>query len=213
MLPTTPMAARIAAPAHTNQPSAAWLLAKTLGVLCGPTVVPLWIAVLFSEAADRAVDALDLLLFVGSLGLFPAVLVGVAYLTGRVSDLDLSIHAERRRLVGVGALGAAVGSAALALRGADPTMLALAVGAAGQAVLLAALTVRDKVSYHGSAAASLAAVAWWLTGPLLGLALAALAVAIGWSRLYLGRHTTRQVVLGLATGLPLALFLVLAAPL
>jgi membrane-associated phospholipid phosphatase len=206
------MATRIAAhqSAAAEQPFAvAWLVAKTLGVLCGPTVVPLWIATLLVQSTDRSVPTVDLVLFVGALGFFPALLVAVAYFTGRASDLDLSVHAERRQLVGLGALVAALGCAALALRGADPVVLALACGAAGQAALLAMLTARDKVSYHGAAGASLAASGWWLGGPVLGLAFGALALATGWSRLYLGRHTGAQVLIGLATGIPLALFLAL----
>jgi membrane-associated phospholipid phosphatase len=208
------MATRIAShhSAAEHPMAAAWVIAKTLGVLCGPTVVPLWIAALLVESTDRAVPTLDLVLFVGSLGLFPAIIVAAAYFTGRASDLDLSVHAERRALVGLGALGAALGCAALALRGADPLVLVLACGAAGQAALLAALTARDKVSYHGAAGASLAAAGWWLAGPALGLAFSCLALATGWSRLYLHRHTTRQVAIGLSTGLPLALFLILANP-
>lgn len=209
------MATRIAThnTAAADHPiAAAWLIAKTLGVLCGPTVVPLWIATLLVGSSDHPLAALDLVLFVGSLGLFPAVIVAAAYFTGRASDLDLSVHAERRTLVALGALGATLGCAALALRGADPLVLVLACGAAGQAALLAALTARDKVSYHGAAGASLAAAGWWLAGPLLGLAFSCLALATGWSRLYLHRHTARQVVVGLSTGLPLALFLALANP-
>jgi len=208
------MATRIAAhQSAADHPFAvAWLLAKTLGVVCGPTVVPIWIATLLVESSERPLAALDLALFVGSLAVFPAAIVAAAYFTGRASDLDLSVHDERRTLVAVGALGAALGCAGLALHRADPLLLVLACGAAGQAALLAALTARDKVSYHGAAGASLAAAGWWLAGPALGLAFSCLALATGWSRLYLHRHTARQVVVGLATGLPLAVFFVLANP-
>jgi membrane-associated phospholipid phosphatase len=207
------MASQTAASHHVDDGfSFVWLAAKTLGVLCGPTVVPLWLAGLLVEASGREHATADLLVFVGSLGVFPAVLVAVAYWMGKVSDFDLSVHSERRMLVGVGALGAAVGCAALALRAADPVMVALAAGAAGQAAVLAFLTGYDKVSYHGAAVAGLAAAGWWLTGPLLGAALGVLALATGWSRLYLRRHTARQVVVGLSTGVPLAIFLALVAP-
>lgn len=206
------MATRVAPNAARQAFSAAWLVAKTLGVLCGPTIVPFWLAGLLVEATGRPLGTVDLLLFVGSLGVFPGLLVIAAYLTGRASDLDLSVHAERRTLVGLGAVGAAAGCGALAWRGADPFLVALAVGAAGQAILLALLTARDKVSYHGAAGAGLAAAGFWLTGPALGTALGLLALATGWSRLYLHRHTLRQVVVGLSTGLPLGLFFALVAP-
>ena len=68
------MATRIATrhPTAEHPFAAAWVVAKTLGVLCGPTVVPLWIATLLVEWTDHPLPTFDLALFVGSLGLFPS---------------------------------------------------------------------------------------------------------------------------------------------
>ena len=46
-----------------------------------------------------------------------------------------------------------------------------------------------------------------LGGPTIGLPLGLLALATGWSRCYLGRHTPRQVALGLLSSLTLLLWL------
>lgn len=104
----------------------------------------------------------------------------------------------------LGAALAACGAVALILRDADRVLVALAAGSFCQAVVLAALTTREKVSYHAAGTAGLAAAGGAIGGPSLGVLLGLLALLTAWSRCYLGRHTLRQVALGLATG-PLVL--------
>ena len=52
----------------------------------------------------------------------------------------------------------------------------------------------DALNGADNGAGTLAVAGWALGGPSLGLPLGAVAVAVGWSRCYLGRHSARQVV-------------------
>jgi len=181
--------------------SLARALARALALGCGPTVVPLALVGLLALRGGEPLPWRDATLFVLCLSLLPALLVLVAHRLGRVHDLGVSRRAERAPLVAAAAALAALGALLLRTEGAAATLAALAQAAATQAIVLAALTQREKVSYHAAGVGALAVAGWLLLGPAAGLALGALALATGWSRCYLREHTPRQVALGLLSGL------------
>ncbi|GLZ78529.1 hypothetical protein Afil01_33360 [Actinorhabdospora filicis] len=89
--------------------------------------------------------------------------------------------------------------AVLALGGAPPPMVAVTVAMLVSAVVCLAITARWKVSVHAAVAAGSAAIltAFYgiVTGPLW-----LVAVAVCWSRVRLGAHTPRQVLIGALLG-------------
>jgi len=118
--------------------------------------------------------------------------------TGRWSHIDASGPAERLHLnLFLGGLLLAA-SGALWLTAHSP-VLAAGLGSSG-AIVLAALALRRrmKLSLHCAFAAYAAALPWPI-GPVLA-PLAALALAVAWSRLRLRRHTRAEVAAGLAAG-------------
>lgn len=174
--------------------------ARLVGALCGPTIVPLPLVLLVRGARGAAANWNDLVLLVFCASLLPAALVLYAYVRGLVDDLDVSLRQQRGQLVVAAAISCGVGALVVALRGADPVVVSIAVGGALQAGVLAAVTQVDKISYHAAGVAGLTAVGWTLGGATTGLPLVGLALVTGWSRWYLGRHSWRQIGLGFASG-------------
>jgi membrane-associated phospholipid phosphatase len=144
----------------------------------------------------------------------PAALVAAAVMVyslvqvrrGKWSHVDASVRTERRQLNLV--LAAMLGAAAAAL-GLAGQPRPVVVGMASAAVLVAvAHAARQwlKTSLHVSFAIFGAAFLWPRVAAML--LLVGLAIAVGWSRLVLGRHTPVEVIagglLGIAAG---ALFL------
>ena len=117
---------------------------------------------------------------------------------GRWSHVDASAPAERLQLnrLLVGLLLAAAAALWLTTRS---QVLAAGLGTSG-AIVLAALALRRrmKLSLH-CAFCSYAAALLWPALPALAV-LVLLALAVGWSRWQLRRHTRQEVVAGLGLG-------------
>lgn len=175
-------------------------LARALSVLGHPALL-MPLAATVSAAARQPGGAL--------VGTVAGVSLGLAMLVmlfgwwqvrrGRWAHVDASVPRERRTLnllLCVLLFGAA---AALLARGAPlPVVLGLALG--GALVLLAiALQRWLKLSLHVAFAAFAALLAWPAV-PVVAVGLL-LALGVAWSRLVLGRHTPRDVVVGGLAGL------------
>lgn len=114
---------------------------------------------------------------------------------GRVTDFSLALREQR-----LGPLLVAETFSALALglvvllAGPRELIATLAAGVVSGAVLTA-ITTRWKISFHtGSLAGALTILVWFLGG--WALLLSPLLPAVGWSRVYLNRHTVAQVIAG-----------------
>ncbi len=149
---------------------------------------------------DGARAALRTTAVVGVLFVLPvAVLTARQVRRGAWSTVDASHPRERPILFAVGGAGllALLAYFARAQPGGP-----LVIGVGGVLVMLAvcaAVTPWVKVSLHMAAAALAATVLLERGHPLGGLLLAMLPV-LAWSRVALGRHRWREVVLGLAIG-------------
>ena len=137
--------------------------------------------------------------------ILPTALTVVLFRTGRARTLDLRDRADRALPSAATALGCILAWAWLWHAAAPRPIVDLALGVALQMAVLATLTLRWKVSYHAASASALAVVSRSLGISGLTLALMALAICIGWSRLYLRRHTLAQVAVGALTAAPIAL--------
>ncbi len=120
-------------------------------------------------------------------------------LAGRFSDHDVSRQKDRPELFLFG-LGLMLVSLAVfwltpGLRFLFPGTLAVT----GMILTAALINLWDKVSLH-SAFAAYVAVFVAMQSPWLSAAGVVVALAVGWSRVVLGRHTRRQVALGLLLG-------------
>jgi membrane-associated phospholipid phosphatase len=137
---------------------------------------------------------------------FLAVLGGVVVLfgwrqvrAGRWHHVDASARTERTSL-NVFLAGALLASATIAALFVHARHLAVALAIAAVLVLAALLLARwVKPSLHTAFAAFATALLWpWVTAMVAGCSVT---VAVAYSRLVLGRHAMRDVIVGILLGL------------
>ncbi|HMO45974.1 MAG TPA: hypothetical protein PKB14_08070 [Rubrivivax sp.] len=173
--------------------------ARALSIVGHPALV-MPAAVLLAAAQrgapprDTWLAAAACLVVVCSVGVFSLLRVR----SGRWSHVDASVPAERLDL-NLFLVGQLLAAAVGLWLSSGSLVLAAGLGATG-AIVLGALAAsrRMKLSLHGAFGAY-AAVLSWPALPALA-ALAVLALAVGWSRLKLRRHTPGEVAAGLAAG-------------
>lgn len=185
-------------------------VAKVVTELSSPTVLApaLLVAVALDQWPARGVAALGWgLLAAFFAGALPLAFLKVGVRRGRWTDH----HVDQReaRIVPLGfALGSVVvGTVLLAVLGAPRDLVALvvAMGAGLGAVL--AVSHWWKISIHSAVAGGTAVVLGSQFGPAGAAAGALMAGCAAWSRSALGKHTTTQIIAGLALGLAIALAL------
>jgi hypothetical protein len=149
--------------------------------------------------ANRAGLALSLTLL-ATVVLPMALLLFRGFQSGRWSDPDVSIHAERVRFYpwAISISGVAVivllllPAPAFASRGAAMTLVLL--------ILAALINFRIKLSLH-ALFAFYSAIILFVVNPLVGAVAFALALLVFWSRLYLRRHDLLETLVGSFLGL------------
>ena len=149
--------------------------------------------------ASRAGLALFLTLL-ATLILPMALLLFLGTRSGRWSDTDVSIRAERvqfyPRAIPISAMAVIalwlLHAPALALRGAVVTLFLL--------VVAALINFRIKLSLH-ALFAFYSAIILFVVHPVVGAIAFALAFLVFWSRLYLGRHDLLETLVGASLGL------------
>jgi hypothetical protein len=120
--------------------------------------------------------------------------------SGRWSDVDVSVRAERVRfypraipILAMAVIGLwLLGAPAFALRGAVVTLFLLGVAAL--------VNLRIKLSLH-ALFASYSAIILFVIQPVVGAIAFALALLVFWSRLYLERHDLLETLVGASLGL------------
>ena len=149
--------------------------------------------------ANRAGLALLLTLF-ATVILPMALLLFRGFQSGRWSDPDVSVRAERIRFypraisISAGAVIVLLllHAPAFALRGATITLLLL--------IIAALINFRIKLSLH-ALFAFYSAVILFVINPIAGAVAFALALLVFWSRLYLKRHDLPETIVGAFLGL------------
>lgn len=127
------------------------------------------------------------------------LLVSFQVLRGRWSDLDVSVRRQRYTLYPFG-LACMLALALVFYRLHAPRVAVRATLGIVLANLLDGLiNFAYKVSAHTTGAAICATLLWFV-GPAWGIPGAVAALAVGWSRVVLGRHTPGQVALGWLIG-------------
>jgi membrane-associated phospholipid phosphatase len=119
---------------------------------------------------------------------------------GRYEDIDVSLRQDRYLLYGL-AGGCFLLLIALLWLLAAPTLVQVTLQAALVAFIIAALLNRfvGKVSLHMLAIGGCTALLYLISWPL-AVVMATMSLLVGWSRLYLTRHTLPEIVLGWLVG-------------
>ena len=169
-----------------------------LGIRWFSSVFP-WALSLRLRLANRTGLALSLTLF-ATVILPMALLLFRGFQSGRWSDPDVSVRAERVRFYPRAILISAVAVIVLllsrapgfALRGATMTLFLL--------IMAALINFRIKLSLH-ALFAFYSAVILFVVNPVVGAVAFALALLVFWSRLYLKRHDLLETLVGAFLGL------------
>jgi PAP2 superfamily len=149
--------------------------------------------------ADRVGLAL-LLTLLATVILPMALLLFCGFRSGRWSDPDISVRAERVRFypraisISAGAVIVLLllHAPAFALRGATMTLLLL--------IIAALINFRIKLSLH-ALFAFYSAIILFAVNPVAGAVACGLALLVFWSRLYLKRHDLSETIVGAFLGL------------
>lgn len=140
-----------------------------------------------------------------------AVLVPVLRLAwqvqrGWITDLDVQLRKERLGPMLFTLLCNATVTLLFLLGGAPQILLSVVMGLDVILLLIFLITLRWKISVHCAMATAAALITLWLTGISLPLLVAV--PFIGWSRVYLHRHTVPQTVAGALLSLCVSMVLI-----
>lgn len=131
---------------------------------------------------------------------------------GYITDIHLPLRSERMRPMLL-ALALSVGAwATLMWVEAPPLLRLLATANLIQSALFLLVTMYWKMSLHSATAALLAAFVVYLGGQVSAVTAIAVVPVVGWSRVYLQRHTLAQVIVGATSGLAIFLVAVYFSP-
>jgi membrane-associated phospholipid phosphatase len=133
-----------------------------------------------------------------------AVLLPVLYVvwsvrTGRITDFHMANRRERLGPFVVSLVSGLLAWILLEATGVPREFGALALAMLFQTLLLFLITLVWQVSVHTAGAAGLVTFACLVVGPK-ALLLIGLVPLVAWARLYLGRHTMSQTIVGACIG-------------
>jgi membrane-associated phospholipid phosphatase len=196
-----------------TKPSVQFLVAQWISAIVHPVAFPLFTLGVVTYAATRSLaEAIRWVMVALLLTTVPiSVLVSVQVLRRRWTDLDVSVRRQRYMLYPFGIACMAALALVFAHFGAPELAVRAAVAVAVANTVDGLINFTYKVSAHATGAAVCAAVLW-VGAPAWGLPATAAALAVGWSRVALRRHTPGQVVLGWVVGV-LSTLLALYLPL
>lgn len=127
----------------------------------------------------------------------PVLCIFYLYLSGRISDFDMSDRWERRRAFLSFVIVDLAAAAVLTLSHAPVPLVAIAWGYFGATVVIMLITRWWKISTHAFGITGPFAVMFVLFG-LAPLPYVAIVPLVWWARVYLRAHTVAQVVAGAA---------------
>jgi membrane-associated phospholipid phosphatase len=178
---------------------AAMEFAKALSTIFNPFLSATALFVIVAHAFSRSTVEFWKL---SAEGLFfftiaPLVCVSYLYVTGRISDFDMSDRPERERVFATFVVIYFIAALTLTINHAPVQFIAITWGYWGTAVLTMIITRWWKISTHAFGIAGPFAAMFVLFN-LQPLPYVALVPLVGWARVYLRSHTLGQVLGGMA---------------
>ncbi len=172
-------------------------VARIFSTVCNPFLTSLALFVILAGARSNGATDFWVLLFNSAFftSIAPMLFIFYLYATDRISDLDMSIRAERERVFIAFVVFYALGALDMWLIHAPAIMTASMAAYALSALIVQWITRYWKISTH----------ALGITAPLVALAVLfgqrpapfyILIPLVGWSRVYLRAHTLLQVIAG-----------------
>ncbi|HEV8193252.1 MAG TPA: hypothetical protein VGP82_17450 [Ktedonobacterales bacterium] len=178
-------------------------VARWISIIVHPIAFPLLtLAIVVWTATQSARTASRWVLIAVALTSVPvAALVAWQVLRGRWTDLDVSVRKQRYALYPFGLACMLLLLAVFIWLDAPIVAIRAATAWSLSNVADGLINLRYKVSAHATGAAVCAALLVADAAPAWGIAGVCAALAVGWSRVELGRHTTGQVLLGWGVGI------------
>ncbi len=182
-------------------------VARIFSTVLNPFLTALALFVILAHA--KATDAVSFwyLLFGSTFftSVGPMLYVLWLYATGRITDLDMSVRAERQKVFGAFVIFYAAGTVALYVTHAPALMTASMAGYTAASLIVQFITRTWKISTHALGITAPLVVLIYMYGPQ-PLPFLVLIPIVGWSRIWLKAHTLLQVVAGTALGALSVLF-------
>jgi membrane-associated phospholipid phosphatase len=176
-------------------------LARIFSTVCNPFLTALVLFVILAHALAHDTASFWQLLFLstffGSVG--PMLYVFWLYETERISDLDMSVRAEREKVLYAFVVFYAAGTVTLALLHSPRLLTAALAGYAASSLLVLVITRYWKISTHALGITAPLVVLTALYGPQPAPFYVLIPI-VGWSRVHLGAHTVAQVAAGTLLG-------------
>lgn len=176
-------------------------VARIFSTVCNPFLTSLALFVILAGARSHGQNDFMILLFNSAFftSIGPMIYIFYLYATDKISDLDMSVRAERQKVFGAFVIFYIVGTIDLALIHAPTIMVATMAAFAASSLLVQWITMGWKISTH----------ALGITAPIIALMylfgreplpFVVLIPIVGWARVYLKAHTLLQVIAGTALG-------------
>ncbi len=193
-----PVQAPLSPPAALRVRKRVWTdVARIVSTVCNPFLTSLALFVILAGARSNGATDFWVLLFNSAFftSIAPMLFIFYLYATDRISDLDMSIRAERERVFIAFVVFYALGALDLWLIHAPAIMTASMAAYAVSSLIVQWITRYWKISTH----------ALGITAPLIALTVLfgqrpapfyVLIPLVGWSRVYLRAHTLLQVLAG-----------------
>lgn len=181
--------------------SFAYGVAHWVSVVVHPIAFPLLTLALVTYAATHSLSqsSVLVLLAIALTSLPITALVTYQVVRGRWTDMDVSVRQQRFALYPAGFLCTLALAVSFVVLHAPRIALGATLALVIANVVDGVINLSYKVSAHATGAAA-CAVLLWAAVPLWGVPAAVAALAVGWSRVVLGRHTRGQVLLGWMVG-------------
>lgn len=173
--------------------------ARALSTIFNPFLCATALFVILSHAYSGSTLHFWELSFAGLFfyALAPVIGIFYLYLSGRISDFDMSIRAERSRAFLTFVLIDLAAALVLTIDKAPEAIVAIAWGYFGAAVAIMVITQWWKISTHAFGITGPFAALYLLFGPA-PLPYALVVPLVWWARVYLRSHTFGQVIAGAA---------------
>lgn len=172
-------------------------VARHVSNILSPAAVslPTVFLVAFYRAQDIAQTLLYIFIMIVFLSIGPLAYIAIGVRTGKLSDMDVSIRAQRVGPFVFTTVSEMIGLLILIQLHAPKNLLTLLLATTLTTGLLMIITLWWKISIHSSTLSGAVSMLTVLYGPFL-LASFLLVALVGWSRIALGRHTLAQVIAG-----------------
>ncbi len=176
-------------------------MARIFSTVCNPFLTSLALFVVLAGARAHGPTDFWVLLFNSAFftSIGPMLYIFALYATDRISDLDMSIRAERQQVFGVFIIFYVLGTVDLGVIHAPTIMTATMAAYAASSLVVLVITMRWKISTHALGITAPLVASLYLFGrePLPFFVLIPI---VCWARVYLRAHTLLQVVAGTALG-------------